>query len=137
MIFAYIVRVLNYRMKKLKLIALSLLLAFGAQTAVFAHCDWVDCGRIVNGLFYSPNYPNGMAAMSGDDGWIQQTPSGASYACTSSGSNTIKVGTTTYYKYTHKYICDMPLDDHITFLLLLPLAAIGAFFIYKRQVAIF
>ena len=123
-------------MKKLKLIALILFLSVGIQTAVSAHCDYLDCGRIVGNLFYSPNYPNGMAAMSGNSGWVQQTSSGANYACSSSGTNTIKVGNTTYYKYTHKYICNMPLDDNVSLVLLMPLAIIGSFYLFKKQLAI-
>jgi len=123
-------------MKKLKLIALTLFLTVGMQTAVYAHCDYVDCGRIVNGLFYSPNYPNGMQAMSGNSGWVQQTPSGAANACTSNKTNEITVNGQRYYKYTHKYICDMPLDDNIAFVLLLSLTLMGSFFISKKRLAV-
>lgn len=97
---------------KLKAICVVLLL-FAFKSDVLAHdppyAGKTDCGIIQSGVFYSDYYspPSGTPASSGSCSWVKQ----GTNSC-----GTRNYGGTIYTLYTYKWICNVPLDSNIYFL---------------------
>jgi hypothetical protein len=104
------------------------MLIIGFQSIALAHdppyAGKTDCGIIQSGVFYSDYYspPSGTPAASGSCSWVKQ----GTNSC-----GTRNYGGTVYVLYNYKWVCNVPLDTNIYFLLF---AAISlGYFKLKRK----
>ncbi|MDQ7949429.1 MAG: hypothetical protein REI78_00835 [Pedobacter sp.] len=82
-----------------------------------------DCGLIVSGVFYSNAYPPpGTPAKSGTCSWTKTS---------NTSCGTANYGGTNYTLYPHTYICSLPLDDQLAYLV--PLAGILCIWTIRRS----